>query len=131
MLRDFKAEKPQDRQLLNTAPDAQTPALNRFVGLMNAANGDLAHLIVIIRERVRADNLRLAWLEWARMCALEMWAIRAHFNTSAREAITESEYRKREAEDARELLPIEECATTLTEEHHTWDDADCETGRGR
>lgn len=128
MLRDFKAEKPQDRQLLNTAPDAQTPALNRFVGLMNAANGDLAHLIVIIRERARGDMLRLAWLQWARRCALEMWAIRAHFNTSAREAITESEYRKREAEDARELLPIEECATTLAEEHHVWDDADCETG---
>lgn len=29
----------------------QTSALNRLIGLMNAANGDLAHLIVIIRER--------------------------------------------------------------------------------
>ncbi len=55
-----------------------------------------------------------------------MWAIRAHFNTSAREAITESAYRERQQEDARELLPIDECATILAEEHHTWDDADCE-----
>jgi hypothetical protein len=126
MLRDSKAEKPQDRQLLNTAPDRQTSELNRLIGMMNAANGDLAHLIVIIRERVRQDDLRLDWLQWARICALEMWAVRAHFNVSAREAITESEYHKREEEDARELLPIDECAMILTEEHDTWDDADCE-----
>jgi len=72
MLRDFKAEKPQDRQLLNTAPNHQTPALNRFVGLMNAANGDLAHVIVIIRERALKDELRFSLLRWARICALEM-----------------------------------------------------------
>jgi hypothetical protein len=29
---------------------------------MNAANGDLAHIIVIIRERVRQEDLRLSWL---------------------------------------------------------------------
>ena len=127
MLRDFKADKPQDRQLLYTAPDAETPALNRFIGLMNAANGDLAHVIVIIRERTLKEELRFGWLQWARMCALEMWAIRAHFNTSVREAITESEYRKRQEEDAKELLSIEECAMVLTEEHHVWNDADYET----
>jgi hypothetical protein len=127
MLRDSKAGKPQDRQLLNTAPDGQTFALNRLIGLMNAANGDLAHLIVIIRERAEKENLRFGWLEWARICALEMWGVRAQFNGSAREAITASEYRKREEEAAKELLPIDECATLLTEEHEAWDDADCET----
>jgi hypothetical protein len=127
MLRDFKAGKPQDRQLLNTAPDGQTFALNRLISLQNAANGDLAYLILIIRERVRQDDLRLGWLRWARICALEMWGVRAQFNISAREAITESEYRRHQQEDATELLPIEECATLLTEEHEAWDDADCET----
>jgi hypothetical protein len=73
MLRDYKAEKPQDRQLLNTAPEAQTIALNHLVGLMNAANGDLAHVIVIIRDRVLQEGLRFGWLQWARICALEMW----------------------------------------------------------
>lgn len=126
MLRDFKAEKPQDRQLLHTAPDAQAPALNRLIGMMNAANGDLAHILVIIHERVKQEELRFSWLAWARRCAMEMWAVRAHFNLSAREAITESDYREREKEARAELLPVEECATTLTEEHHTWDDADCE-----
>jgi len=58
----------------------------------NAANGDLAHVIVIIRERVRQEDLRFGWLEWARMCALEMWAIGARFHMSAREPIIESEY---------------------------------------
>jgi len=127
-LRDFKADKPQDRQLLNTAPDRQTPELNRLIGLMNAANGDLAHLIVIIRERVRQEDLRFGWLEWARMCALEMWAVRARFSVCAREPITESEYRKHEEEARRELIPVDECAMILTEKQEEWDDADCETG---
>ena len=47
-LRDFKARKDQDRWLLHTAPDRQATELNRLIGLMNAANGDLAHVIVII-----------------------------------------------------------------------------------
>ena len=127
MLRNFKADQPQDRQLLNAAPEQQTAALNRLIGLMNAANGDLAHVIVIIRERVRQEDLRFAWLEWARMCALEMWAIGARFHMSAREPIIESEYRKREAEARTELVPVEECATILTEEQQEWADVDCET----
>jgi hypothetical protein len=105
MLRDLKSEKPQDRQLLNTAPDRQTPELNRLIGLMNAANGDLAHLIAIIRERVRQEDLRFGWLAWARLCALEMWAVRARFYVCAREPVTESEYRKREQEARSEMLP--------------------------
>ena len=126
MLHDFKTDKPQDRQLLNTAPERQTAELNGLIGLMNAANGDLAHVIIMIRERVRQEELRLGWLAWARICALEMWGVRAHFNMSGREAITESGYRKLEAEAATELIPVDECATILTEEYHSWDDADCE-----
>jgi hypothetical protein len=49
------------------------------------------------------------------------------FQMSAREPITESEYRKREEEARTELLPVDECAMILTEEHQDWDDADCET----
>ena len=128
MLRDFKAEKPQDRQLLNTAPDRQTSELNRLIGLMNAANGDLAHLIAIVRERVRQEDLRFGWLAWARICALEMWAVRARFYVCAREPVTESEYRKREEEARSEMLPVDECAATLTEERQDWDDSDYETG---
>ncbi len=127
MLRDLKADKPQDRQLLHTAPERQTTELNGLVGLMNAANGDLAHLILVIGERVRQDDLRLGWLEWARICALEMWAVRARFNTCAREPITESAYREREEEARKELIPVEECAMVLTEAQDEWDDANCET----
>ena len=127
MLRDFKAEKPQDRQLLNTAPDRQTAELNRLIGLTNAANGDLAHVIVIIRERALKEELRFGWLQWARICALDMWGVRAHFCASGKEAITESEYRKREEEARAELIKLDDCATIYAEEHHAWQDADYET----
>ena len=105
-LRDFKAGKPQDRALLQVAPNNQTRELNRLIGLMNAANGPLALLIVIIRERAQKEELRFGWLAWARICALEMWCVRAQFNVSGREPVTESEYRARQAEAARELIPI-------------------------
>ena len=64
-----KADKRQDQRLLLTAPDNQGDALNRLIGLMNAANGDLAHVLVIILERVRQEELRFSWLEWAELCA--------------------------------------------------------------
>ena len=124
MLRDFKAEKPQDRQLLNTAPERQTAELNR--GLMNAANGDLAHVIVIIRERALKEELRFGWLQWARLCALEMWGVRAHFCTSGKEAITESAYKKREQEARDEMISLLDCAASYTEDYHVWRDADYE-----
>jgi hypothetical protein len=126
-LRDFKAGKDQDRALLHAAPERQTFALNRLIGLMNAANGDLAHVIVIIHERVRQDELRLSWLQWARMCALEMWGARAHFCISGKEAVTESEYGKREQKARNERLTLEDCATIYAEDYHAWDDADYET----
>ncbi len=127
LLRDFKTEKEQDRQLLSTAPDNQAAELNRLIGMMNAANGDLAHVIVIIRERALKEELRFSWLVWARICALEMWAVRAHFCTSGKEAITESQYRQREQETRAELIPIDECAMIYTEDYHVWDAADYET----
>ena len=117
MLRDFKAERPQNRQLLDTAPVAQAEELNRLIGLMNAANGDLAHLIVMIGQQARQEDLRFGLLQWTRMCALEMWAVRAQFNSNTREAITESEYRQREEEAAKELIAIDECAAILIEAH--------------
>jgi hypothetical protein len=126
-LRAFKAEKPQDRQLLHTAPDRQAPELNRLIGLMNAANGDLAHLIVIIYERAEKEVLRFGWLEWARFCAMEAWAVRAYFCTSASEPITESDYRAKEADARAEMLPVEDCANEIAEEHHAYDEADYET----
>jgi len=51
--------------------------------------------------------------------------VRARFNVSAREPITESAYRKREEEERKEMIPVDECAMLYTEYHHAWDAADC------
>lgn len=59
---------------------------------------------------------------------MEPYAVRAVFNLNGREPITESEFRKKEAEARAELIPIDECAMLDTEYHHAWDDADYETG---
>jgi len=126
LLRNFKDDKLQNRDLVRMAPDRQAGELNRRIGLMNAANGDLTHLIVILHERAQKEEMRFGWLEWARICALEMWAVRSHFNLSATEPITESAYRAKETEARKEMLPIEECANEIAEEHHAFDEADYE-----
>jgi hypothetical protein len=101
--------------------------VNRLIGLMNAANGDLAHIAAVVRERVKQEELRFLSLEWARICAFEMWAVGTYFHMSAREPVTESEYREREADARKEMIPLDECATILAEDVKEWDDADCET----
>ena len=61
------------------------------------------------------------------MCALEMWGVRAHFCISGKEAVTESEYGKREQKARAERLTLADCATIYAEDYHAWGDADYET----
>ncbi|MEX2225254.1 MAG: hypothetical protein WEB52_02250 [Dehalococcoidia bacterium] len=127
-LHDYKASKPQDLVLLSSTTDKQTEEFNRYIGMMNAANSDLAHVIDIIHGRAKQEELRFYWLESMRIAAMQMYGIRAAFAMSGREPITESAYREREQEERKELIPIDECAMLYTEYHHAWDDADYETG---
>ncbi len=71
--------------------------------------------------------MRFGWLEWARLCALEMWAVRAHFNVSATEPITESAWKEKEQAARAELLSLDDGAAIATEDFHVWDEADYET----
>ncbi len=127
ILRNFKEDKKQNHDLVRMAPERQTRELNRLIGLMNAANGDLAHLIAIIGERAEKETLRFGWLEWARLCALEMWAVRAHFNISSTEPITESVWKEKEQAARAELLSLDDCAAIATEDFHVWNEPDYET----
>ena len=124
MLRDYKAGKAQDMTLMRTAPAGQTEAINRHIGMMNAANADLANIVLVIHERVTQEELRFGLLTWADMAATELWAVRCYYNIGARETITASEYREREAETRKELIPADECAWIYTECHHVFDARD-------
>jgi hypothetical protein len=129
-LQDFKAGREQDHKLLSSAPEKQADEFNRYIGLMNAANGELGLVIAFLKERVEQEELRLAWLETTRLYAGHMWVIRGYFNLWSQEAITESDYRKLEEAARREKIPVEDCATVMAEEHDGWDDADLETVEG-
>jgi hypothetical protein len=52
--------------------------------------------------------------------------VRAYFCTSASEPVTESDYRVKEADARAEMLPVEDCANEIAEEHHAYDEADYE-----
>jgi hypothetical protein len=129
-LQDYKAGRDQDHKLLSSAPDSQADEFNRYIARMNAANGELGLVIAFLKERVEQEELRLAWLETARLYATYMWVIRGYFNLWAQEAITESDYRKLEEAARREKIPVEYCATQMVEEQDGWDDADLETVEG-
>ena len=120
MLRDYKAGKTQDFALLRSAPADQTAEINRLIGLMNAANVGLAHILQVVDACLKQEELRLAFLGWARICAMDMWVVRACHNLNAREVVTESEYQEREAAARMELLPIEELANIYTDSYHVF-----------
>jgi hypothetical protein len=123
-LRDYKEGKPQDRAILDAAPSQQTTELNGYIRMINAANGEISSILLVIRERVVQEELRWSYLVWAHMAALEAWCFRGYFDRHGREPITQSEYRERLEQARQALIPIEECANTYTEEHHVFDDAD-------
>jgi hypothetical protein len=127
ILQNFKDDKPQNMDLLDHAPEKQTTRLNRLIGLMNAANGDLAHLAVILHERAQAESLRLSWLQWAHICAAEAQVFQMYFDRCAAEPVTESEYKMKEEEARKAFVPVEECANIIAEEFHAYDNADYET----
>jgi hypothetical protein len=74
LLRNYKEGREQDRLLLWTAPERQVTECNRIIGLINAASGDLAHLILLTRERVAQTELRHSSLVllWVYGAAVEL-----------------------------------------------------------
>ena len=72
ILRDFKAEKPQDRQLLNTASERQTPEINHLIGLMNAVNCELTFSLMLICAQVTQVEIKHGWLMSMALCIDEV-----------------------------------------------------------
>jgi hypothetical protein len=120
---DCKEGRKQDHQLRYTAPESQAFEFNHLIGLMHAAGGDLAHLILIHREKIAQTDLRLAWLTSLCIYGLECSRVRSHLLFDVREPITQSVYDQRVQEIRAELVPVRECAQILAE-RHDWNHGD-------
>jgi hypothetical protein len=125
-LQDYKAGREQDHKLRDTAPESQADEFNRYIARMNAANGELGLVIAFLAARVEQEELRWAWLETARLYTVQMCAVREYLNLLAQDAVTESDYREREQEARREMIPVVDAATVVAEVYDGWDDADLE-----
>jgi len=120
---DYKEGRPQDHRLRHTAPEDQAFEFNHLIGLIHAASGDLAHLILIHREKIAQTDLRLAWLTSLRVYGLECARARSHLIFDVKEPITQSAYDQRVQQGRAEWIPVRECAEIVAE-RHGWTDGD-------
>jgi len=127
VLRAWKQDEEEDRQVRLTMPDGQAREFNRYIDLMNGAYM-LTPYIHVIGLHIDLLNLRYGWL-----LALDLWAIHAlslgeFICFETKEPITESEYRQRLEAARAEMVPASEFAELLTEEHEGWAAGDLKGG---
>jgi len=126
ILRASKEDKTEDARVRMTMPEGQVREFNRYIDLMNGANG-LGAPIVGLRTLVGQLGLRLGWLS-----ALDLWAIHvaelaAYIACETKEPITESEHRRRLEAARDEMVPVDELAELLGERHEGWGEDEMES----
>ncbi len=127
VLRAWKQDEEEDRQVRLTMPDGQAREFNRYIDLMNGAYR-LTPYIHVIGLHIDQLNLRYGWL-----LALDLWAIHAlslgeFICFETKEPITESEYRQRLEAARAEMVPASEFAELLAEEYEGWYAGDLKGG---
>jgi hypothetical protein len=128
VLHAYKADEKPDRLIYDTTPDGQAKQFNHYIHLMNAANTEVAMVLMILREQITKADLKSAWLQTLRFWADDVASLRVLVGFNTKEPITESEYAKREAEARDELLPLAECVQFVVEDQ-PWDDGDYVIGK--
>lgn len=94
-LANYKAHRPYDSLVANALQSGQIVEYNHLVGIMNLVNGELADVMLVVREQVTQQALRLAWLSEMSERAQDAWIVRRFLDECTREPITESELAKR------------------------------------
>jgi hypothetical protein len=128
VLQAYKADEKPDRLIYDTTPDGQAKQFNHYIHLMNAANVEVAMVLMVLREQMAKVEMKLAWLQTLRFWADDVASLRVLVGLNTKEPITASEYAKREAEERAELLPLSECVQFVVEDH-PWADADYVTDK--
>lgn len=128
VLKAYRADEKPDRLIYDTTPNEQAHAFNHYIHLMNAANTEVAMVLMVLREQMAKLDMKHAWLKTLRFWADDVATLRVLFGRNDREPITQSEYAKREAEEREELVPLTEWAQIMADDH-AWEDADYKTGK--
>ena len=117
VLRSMKDGENEDPTWRWNMPDAQVPAFNRLMALLEGVNRWIGIYVYELKGSLRELRLRYACLS-----SILLWQ-RAAFELSGfimgctKELITESDYREKEREARAEYRPLAELAYVLTEHY--------------
>jgi hypothetical protein len=120
-LKDGTRENPHWRR---TMPPGQQREFNQYIGLMNAANIQLAMLITVLEHRV--EELGLRYLVWWQMKRCLYWRAEVELLVTSvvREPVTETELKQLVATNMMRYMPLAEAASLLASEQRNWSEDD-------
>ncbi len=126
VLRAWKEDADEDRLVRSTMPDRQGPEFNRYIDLMNAANGKLGPFVLLLDALAGRIGLRLGWLSTLHLWSLRSFDIASYIWFHTKEPVTESEHTRLAQERRAEMAPADELAELLVERFKGWADEDLE-----
>jgi hypothetical protein len=130
ILEAWKAGRPEDPAWRRSMPQAQVPAFNQYIELMNRANVVLGRLIGAIAMQTEALEQREMWLVDMVLWEEHVEEIRRAIRLAVREPITESEYAAANQAARDEWVSVTEMAAFLAGEREEWPEDDYETVDG-
>ncbi|HXF51199.1 MAG TPA: hypothetical protein VNM43_05925 [Dehalococcoidia bacterium] len=115
VLRAWKEGKEPDIAVRFTMPHGQAGEFNRLLGLLRGVNDAVGGAATLLREQVETLSVRHAWLMTLHLWGMQAEALRRELFLVLREPVAEDEYRRKQEEARRELLPVAACAELLAE----------------
>jgi hypothetical protein len=78
VLQAYKAGETPDRLIYSTIPPAQGREFNRYIGLMNAINTEVAYVLIVINSQVHQVDIKYGWLMSLLLWGLEIDSLGGH-----------------------------------------------------
>src|SRR3990172_10618616 len=113
VLKSLKDKTPEDPDWRYRMPSDQVREFNRYIGLMNAANVQLGHLLTFIEGQVAALEAKFNWLLTLWLWEGQLDQALQVFYEHVREPITESAYRKLVKGERAQMIGVSEAGEIL------------------
>jgi hypothetical protein len=124
VLNAWKEGKEDDPSWRRTMPQNQAHEFNRYIGLMNVANRQIAIVIRMLKQSADECGLRFAWLTSLILWQEHVEEIRRAIRLAVREPISEAEYAAEVARFREQWVDIAELASVLAGDAGGWTDDD-------
>ena len=94
VLQAYRAGEQPDRLIYSTTPAAQGSAFNRYIGLMNAVNTEVAYVLMLVNAQVRQVDLKYGWLMSLLLWGLEIDSLGDHVLKATKDRALRRDVRK-------------------------------------